>query len=154
MRQRAVQNHVHGIVQVRFLGESLQRLALGAFDGKGGRITHCLILRTKLPLMSWLASAMIPAGRTGLKPNTSRSMFTSMNTTLKQLAQEALHLTPAQRAELADFLVESLHSVQPDELQHFWIAEANKRLAEIRSGKVKTIPGEEVLAEARRLVKR
>lgn len=77
-----------------------------------------------------------------------------MNTTLKQLAQEALHLTPAQRAELADFLVESLHSVQPDELQHFWIAEANKRLAEIRSGKVKTIPGEEVLAEARRLVKR
>lgn len=77
----------------------------------------------------------------------------NMNTTLKQIVQEALQLTPAQRAELADFLVESLNSAQPDELQRLWAAEANKRLEEIRSGKVKAIPGEEVLAEARRSVK-
>lgn len=81
-------------------------------------------------------------------------MVKNMNATLKHLAQEAMQLTPEQRAELADFLVESLNSAQPDELQQLWIAEASKRLAEIRSGKVKTIPGEEVLAEARRLVKR
>jgi len=78
----------------------------------------------------------------------------NMSTTLKQIAQEALQLTSAQRAELADFLVESLNSAKPDELQRLWIAEANKRLTEIRSGDVKSIPGEEVLAEARRLVKR
>lgn len=78
----------------------------------------------------------------------------NMNATLEQVAQEALHLAPAQRAELADFIVESLESTQPDELQRLWFGEANRRLAEVRSGTVKTIPGEEVLAEARRLVKR
>jgi putative addiction module component (TIGR02574 family) len=76
-----------------------------------------------------------------------------MNVMLDQIAQKALQLTPAQRAELVDFLVESLESAQPDELQHLWVAEAARRLSEVRSGKVKTIPGEEVLAEARRLVK-
>lgn len=77
-----------------------------------------------------------------------------MNATLEQIVQEALQLTPAQRAQLADFLVASLESTPPDEIQQLWIDEANKRLAEVRSGKVKTIPGEEVLAEARRLTKR
>jgi putative addiction module component (TIGR02574 family) len=77
-----------------------------------------------------------------------------MNVTLEQIAQEALRLTPTQRAELADFLVESLGSTPPDEVQRLWLDEANRRLAEVRSGKVKTVPGEEVLAEARRLVKR
>jgi len=77
-----------------------------------------------------------------------------MNATLEQIAQEALQLAPAQRADLADFLVESLDSTPPDEIQCLWIDEANRRLAEVRSGKVKTIPGEKVLAEARRLAKR
>lgn len=77
-----------------------------------------------------------------------------MATTLEQLFREALELTPAQRAELADFLVESLESTPPDEVQRLWIREANERLAEIRAGAVQTIPGEEVLAEARRLIKR
>jgi putative addiction module component (TIGR02574 family) len=81
-------------------------------------------------------------------------MVAVMNATLDQIAQEALRLAPAQRAELADFLVESLDSTPPDEIQRLWLGEANRRLAEVRSGKVKTIPGEEVLAEARRLVKR
>jgi len=78
----------------------------------------------------------------------------NMNATLEQIAREALLLTPAQRAELADFLVESLESTPPDEVQRLWIEEANKRLEEVRSGKVKTVPGEDVLAEARRLAKR
>lgn len=77
-----------------------------------------------------------------------------MNTTLKQIAKEVLQLTPAERAELADFLVESLNASEPDELQRLWIKEVNKRLSEIRSGDVKSVPGEDVLAEARRLVKR
>ncbi len=77
-----------------------------------------------------------------------------MSTTLKQIAEEALQLGPAQRAELADFLVASLESSEPDEVQRLWIEEAERRLAEVRSGKVRTVPGEDVLAEARRLVKR
>ena len=77
-----------------------------------------------------------------------------MNATLKQIAHDALQLAPAQRAELADFLVESLASAPPDEIQRLWLDEANKRLDEARSGKIKTLSGEDVLAEARRLVRR
>ncbi|WP_089724389.1 addiction module protein [Candidatus Thiosymbion oneisti] len=57
-----------------------------------------------------------------------------MNAALERIAQEALQLAPAQRAELADFLVESLDSTPPDEIQRLWIDEANRRLAEVRSG--------------------
>lgn len=77
-----------------------------------------------------------------------------MSDTVKQIAHQAMQLTPAQRAELADLLVESLESTPPDEIQKLWVDEANERLAEVRSGKVETIPGEDVLAEARRLLKR
>lgn len=77
-----------------------------------------------------------------------------MSATLEQIVHEAMQLSPAQRAELADFLVESLETTPPDEIQKLWVDEANKRLAEIRTGKVKAVPGDEVLAEARRLTKR
>jgi putative addiction module component (TIGR02574 family) len=77
-----------------------------------------------------------------------------MNATMAKIAQEALLLTPAQRAELAEFLVESLDSTIPDEIQRRWIEEASRRLEDVRSGRVKTIPGEEVMAEARRLARR
>ncbi len=77
-----------------------------------------------------------------------------MSATLEEIAREALRLDPAQRAELADVLVESLESAPVDEVQRLWIDEANRRLAEVHSGAVKTVPGDEVLAEARRLAKR
>lgn len=77
-----------------------------------------------------------------------------MNAILKQIAHDALQLAPAQRAELADFLVESLASAPSDEIQRLWLDEASKRLDEVRAGRIKTLPGEDVLAEARRLVKR
>lgn len=77
-----------------------------------------------------------------------------MNTTFEQLAQEAMRLAPAERAELADFLVGSLEASQPDDIQRLWIETALSRLEEIRSGRVAAIPGPEVLSEARRLVNR
>ena len=77
-----------------------------------------------------------------------------MNATLEHVARQALQLDPAERAELADFLLESLDSTPPDDIQKLWISEANRRLAEIRSGEVEAIPGEDVLAEARRLAGR
>ena len=78
----------------------------------------------------------------------------AMNATLEQIAQEALLLAPAQRAELADFLAGSLDITPPDEVQRLWLEEAARRLAEVRSRTVETIPVEDVLAEARRLVGR
>lgn len=77
-----------------------------------------------------------------------------MNARIEQIAREVLELAPDQRAELADLLAENLESRQPDEIQRLWLDEADRRLAEVRSGSVETISGEEVLAEARRLIKR
>lgn len=83
-----------------------------------------------------------------------RHSLPGMNATVKRLAEEALRLIPAERAELADFLVASLDASEPDEIQFLWLEEASRRLARFRSGQVKAIPGEDVLAEARSLVKR
>ena len=77
-----------------------------------------------------------------------------MGRTLQQLTEEALQLPAASRAQLADELVESLAAADDDELRNVWAAEAIRRRDEIRSGAVKTIPGDQVLAEARRVVGR
>jgi putative addiction module component (TIGR02574 family) len=74
--------------------------------------------------------------------------------TLEQLAEEAMKLPSASRAVLADRIVESLDLAEPDEIQRLWAAEALRRRDEVRSGQIKPIPGEEVLAEVRRLVGR
>jgi putative addiction module component (TIGR02574 family) len=77
-----------------------------------------------------------------------------MSLTLEQLTEEALLLPAESRVLLADKLVESLDSEEPDEIQRLWIAEAVRRRDEIRSGKVQAVPGEQVLDEVRRLVGR
>ena len=77
-----------------------------------------------------------------------------MALTLEQLAEEAMKLPAESRAVLADQIVESLDLAEPDELQRLWMAEALRRRDEVRSGHVKPVPGEEVLAEVRRLVGR
>jgi hypothetical protein len=55
---------------------------------------------------------------------------------------------------LADQIVESLDLAEPDAIQRLWAAEAVRRRDEVRSGRIKPIPGEEVIAEVRRLVGR
>jgi hypothetical protein len=77
-----------------------------------------------------------------------------MPLTLKQLAEEAMRLPVASRAQLADKPVESLDLAEPDEVQRLWSTEAVRRRDEIRSGQVKPLPGEQVLAEVRRMVGR
>jgi putative addiction module component (TIGR02574 family) len=77
-----------------------------------------------------------------------------MTITPEQIEQEALRLSPASRAQLADKLVESLDGTELDDVQRDWISAAVRRRDEIRSGAVKPVPGDEVLAEARRRVGR
>ena len=77
-----------------------------------------------------------------------------MPLTLEQLAEEAMRLPSASRALLAERMVESLDLADPDEIQRLWVAEALRRRDEIRSGEVKPIPGDDVLAEVRRIVGR
>jgi putative addiction module component (TIGR02574 family) len=77
-----------------------------------------------------------------------------MPLTIAQLEQEAMQLPAASRAQLADKLVESLDSAELDEIQKLWTEEAIRRRDEVRSGRVKPIPGDEVLAEVRSIVGR
>ena len=77
-----------------------------------------------------------------------------MSLTLDQLADEAMQLPAASRALLAERIVESLDLAQTDEIQRLWAAEAIRRRDEVRSGRVQPIPGDEVLAEVRRIVGR
>ena len=70
--------------------------------------------------------------------------------TIEQIAAEALTLPSEQRALLADRLVESLDAAEANRIDRLWATEAKRRRDEIRSGSVRTIPGDEALARVRR----
>jgi len=82
------------------------------------------------------------AARTGYCP--------PMSMKIEQIAEEALALPSEARALLADRLVESLDPEEDGYVHHLWIAEARRRRDDVRSGRVKTIPGDEALAQVRR----
>jgi putative addiction module component (TIGR02574 family) len=67
-----------------------------------------------------------------------------MMPTLQELKDASVGLPAPQRAELAQFLLESL-DVQEVGWTEAWQAELAQRLQEIRSGKVVGIPADEVL---------
>lgn len=75
-----------------------------------------------------------------------------MSLTLEQITTEAMHLPGSSRADLAERLVESLDFEEDSEIKRAWAAEAVRRRDEVRSGKIKTIPGDEVLAEIREML--
>jgi putative addiction module component (TIGR02574 family) len=77
-----------------------------------------------------------------------------MSLTLKQLAEEAMRLSPESRADLAEQLVASLEPADGEDFHRIWSAEAVRRRDEVRSGRVQPVSGEEVLEEARRIVGR
>ena len=83
-------------------------------------------------------------------------MLPLMAMTLEQLTSEALALPGEARALLADQLVESLDapSIPANRLDELWAAEARRRLAEVRSGRVQTISGEEAAVRVRAAVER
>lgn len=63
-----------------------------------------------------------------------------------------MHLPVSSRAELAEKLVGSLDFSEDGDIQQAWAKEAIRRRDDVRSGKVKTIPGDEVLAEVRQML--
>ncbi len=77
-----------------------------------------------------------------------------MSMTVEQIAEEALSLPSEARALLADRLVESLDPAEDGVVRQLWVAEATRRLDEVRSGRVQTIPGDEALARVRSAVGR
>jgi putative addiction module component (TIGR02574 family) len=65
------------------------------------------------------------------------------------IIKDALSLPPGARAMLADHLLESLDWEKQEEIDEAWAVEAERRMQEIRDGKVQTIDGEEVMRELR-----
>jgi putative addiction module component (TIGR02574 family) len=66
----------------------------------------------------------------------------------EELIKEAVSLPIELRARLVDELLKSLNPSQA-EIDELWTAEAERRVGEIESGKVKPIPGEQVFRELR-----
>jgi putative addiction module component (TIGR02574 family) len=72
-----------------------------------------------------------------------------MNASAEQILEEAMRLDPRTRALVAEALLETL-DVGPDfEVSEAWRAEIRRRCAEIDSGAVSLIPGEQALAQLR-----
>jgi putative addiction module component (TIGR02574 family) len=69
-----------------------------------------------------------------------------MTEAVEQLKTQLSHLTNPERAELAHFLLESLEP-EEDGATEAWEAEAGRRIAEIRSGRVAGKPADQVFAE-------
>jgi putative addiction module component (TIGR02574 family) len=75
-----------------------------------------------------------------------------MTEAVVQILEKVAQLSPPERAELADRLIETLGHEIPPEIERAQLDEVKRRIAEVRSGAVKTIPGDQALAEVRRLV--
>jgi len=71
-----------------------------------------------------------------------------MTEAAKTLSIEARKLSPAERAELVDDLLASLDDVDP-RIDGLWAKEATDRLAAYRSGEIKAVSLQEVLAKCR-----
>ena len=75
-----------------------------------------------------------------------------MTQAVAHLLEEAEQLSAPERAELADRLAESLAYNPAPDVAQAQMAEVRHRIAQVESGKVTLIPGEEALAQVRRLV--
>jgi putative addiction module component (TIGR02574 family) len=65
-----------------------------------------------------------------------------------ELLEKALALSSEERGMLIDRLVESLDAEPAEEgVEAAWDEEIKRRVEDIRSGRVKTIPGDQVLRE-------
>ena len=67
----------------------------------------------------------------------------------ERLALELLGLPASSRATLALKLIESLDEEQDDNAEQLCLAEAERRLAEVRSGETVTKAAEDVFSDAR-----
>jgi len=75
-----------------------------------------------------------------------------MHMTVEQIAEEAMALPSEARALLADRLVESLDPAEDGLIRQLWMREARRRIDEVRSGSVKTIPADEAYAQVRQAI--
>ena len=76
-----------------------------------------------------------------------------MPTQLMECEAQALKLSPADRATLAERLIASLDDLNEQQNEQLWIDEADRRYREYKSGKITARSAEEVLSDARDAIK-
>jgi len=73
-----------------------------------------------------------------------------MTRAVEELYEQASQLPEHDRAELAGRLLESIEDPPDEGVEEAWAAEIERRMAEYRAGRVKTIPWSEVRAHLHR----
>lgn len=73
-----------------------------------------------------------------------------MSTSLKQIEEQARSLNAEDRAQLAESMLESLHT-PVSEVEAAWAKEIDRRVAAFDRGEIPSYPAEDVFADARRL---
>ena len=76
-----------------------------------------------------------------------------MSALLDELSKQAQTLTPEERAQFAQELLESVERDSDPEVQAAWKAEIASRIAKYERGEAKLVPAEDVFAAARLLTK-
>lgn len=71
-----------------------------------------------------------------------------MATTSKELFASAMHLSDDERAELVGMLLETLDLGDDEGVEAAWLKEIERRVAELDSGAVESIPWTEVRSRA------
>ena len=97
--------------------------------------------------MGWGSSMPVARTRASNWTLFQRIKEPAMPTPIEIVEAEAMKLTPAERAALADKLWASVHS--SEEVDAAWEAEIARRIQQIDSGEVECIPWETVMAELR-----
>lgn len=76
-----------------------------------------------------------------------------MGTRFKELEKQARALSAREKAALARVLIEDLDTSTDPNVEQLWIEEAQRRYDAFTAGKLKALPGEEVMRRARRRLK-
>ncbi len=74
-----------------------------------------------------------------------------MSDLLNELKHRAKELTPEERAQLAEVMLESLHESTPADVEAAWDRELAARIASYEKGEALVVSAQDVFAEARRL---
>ena len=69
--------------------------------------------------------------------------------TYTELEQEARLLSPDERAQLVDALLDSLREAKLGEVEAAWAVEIDRRVAAYERGEAKLVPADDVFAKAR-----
>jgi putative addiction module component (TIGR02574 family) len=71
----------------------------------------------------------------------------------REVESKALRLSRRERARLAQRLISSLDQEVDADVEKLWLREAERRLGELKSGKVAGIPAEKVIRKARAMLR-